>query len=189
MSAEETLSALLDDEAQELELRRLLLAVEERPELRERWRRQQLARAALRGEPLRAPAELDLAARVRAALDAEPPPARPAGAWRRALGGLAVAASVAAVTLVGGSLWVDGEGPAGAARVGALPVGVVNSVGAVPLRASLGNRALPARPGGVDYRELAAQRLQRYSQAHAGHAALNTPVGMVPYARVPVIEP
>jgi sigma-E factor negative regulatory protein RseA len=38
------------------------------------------------------------------------------------------------------------------------------------------------------YRELARQRLRRYSQEHAEHASLNTPQGLVPFARVPVIE-
>jgi hypothetical protein len=40
----------------------------------------------------------------------------------------------------------------------------------------------------ASYRELARQRLQRYSWQHAEHASLNTPHGLLPFARVPVIE-
>jgi len=192
MSVQETLSAMLDDEAQDLELRRVLRAVDDEPELRQRWHRQLLARAAMHGEPLYGPCDLDLAARVAAAIDAEPIAVSGQGGWRRAVGGMAIAASVTAVAVFGGSQWMSISGDSAAARVGPLPVGVVNSVGAVPVQASFGTRSLPAVQGvdsGAAYRELARQRLRRYSQEHAEHAALNTPAGMVPFARVPVIEP
>jgi negative regulator of sigma E activity len=73
----ETLSALLDDEAQELELRRLLRDLDQRPELLERWRRDQLTRAALHGTPVYdAP---DFLAAVQAGLGAAPEGAAPGG--------------------------------------------------------------------------------------------------------------
>jgi sigma-E factor negative regulatory protein RseA len=38
------------------------------------------------------------------------------------------------------------------------------------------------------YQELAQQRLRRYMQEHAEQAALNSPQGLVPFARVPQIR-
>jgi sigma-E factor negative regulatory protein RseA len=191
MTGEDTLSALMDDEAQELELRRLLRDLDTRPEERQRWARYNLARAALRGEPiLRAP---DFAASVRAALDGDAEmTASSVPGWRRAVASFAVAASVATIVVLGGQQMFAGSGPGAVdqARVGPLPVGVVNTAGAVPVRASFGTRALPAlQPAErTAYRELARQRLRRYSLEHAEHAALNTPAGMVPFARVPLID-
>jgi sigma-E factor negative regulatory protein RseA len=193
----ETLSALLDDEAQELELRRLLRDLDQQPELLERWRRDQLTRAALHGTPVYdAP---DFLAAVQAGLGAAPEGAAPggrgaaaagmgAGAVRRAAGGVAIAASVMFAVLLGGQQLASVND--GAARVTSLPVGVVNTRGAVPVQASFGTGALPALQP-VDrtaYRELARQRLRRYSLEHAEHAALNTPAGMLSFARVPEIE-
>jgi sigma-E factor negative regulatory protein RseA len=42
--------------------------------------------------------------------------------------------------------------------------------------------------GGLQIRELARQRMEKYSQEHAEHAALNSPQGLVPFARVPQIR-
>jgi len=188
----ETLSALADNEAQELELRRVLRDLDSSPELRQSWHRLHLARTAMHGEEVY-PAS-DFALSVRAAIDAEPAfEQRPAGGWRRTLGSFAVAASVAAVVVVGGqqlALTSGGEASDLASRVAPLPVGVVNTVGAVPVQASYGTRALPTlQPADrTAYRELARQRLRKYSQEHAEHSSLNTPQGMLPFARVPVIE-
>jgi len=57
------LSALMDDEAQELELRRLLGSVSEDPALRARWRRQQLVRDLIQGRRVDRPG-LDVTAGV-----------------------------------------------------------------------------------------------------------------------------
>jgi sigma-E factor negative regulatory protein RseA len=98
----EKLSAFLDNELSELEERQLLKALGEDEALRQRWERYHLIRAALRSAP-ETPAAGNVAARVQARLAAEPAPQ----AWRRlrpatrTLGGLAIAATVAAVTLVG----------------------------------------------------------------------------------------
>ncbi|MFK7828396.1 MAG: sigma-E factor negative regulatory protein [Congregibacter sp.] len=188
----ETLSALLDDEAQDLELRRLLREVENKPELRSQWYRLQLARSVMRGEQLfEAP---DFAASVRAGIEGIPKSeASQPGGWRRAFGSFAIAASVALVVVVGGQQLALTSGGAAAesfARVAPLPVGVVNTNGAVPVQASYGTRAVPSlQPAErTAYRELARQRLRRYSQEHAEHASLNTPQGMLPFARVPVIQ-
>lgn len=191
----QSLSALMDGEARDLELRRVLRHLESAGHegadtlsadaLRATWHRLHLARHALHGEETFA--NVSLLAGVRAAVDADP--AQRPGAmrgWLRAAGRCAVAASVAALVLV---VRPGGDAPS-IARVAPLPVGVTNTVGAVPVQASYGARDVPTlRPADRDaYRELARQRLRRYSQEHAEHASLNTPQGMLPFARVPVIE-
>ena len=65
----QSLSALIDSEADELELRRVLNASHE-PELRDTWSRYQVARAAMHNEPLSV--QVDLSASIMAAIDAEP---------------------------------------------------------------------------------------------------------------------
>ena len=189
----QSLSALMDGEARDLELRRVLRHLESADEgadtlsadaLRATWHRLHLARHALHGEETFA--NVSLLAAVRAAVDADPAPRRGAArGWLRAAGRCAVAASVAALVLV----VRPGDDAPSIARVATLPVGVANTV-AVPVQASYGARDVPAlRPADRDaYRELARQRLRRYSQEHAEHASLNTPQGMLPFARVPVIE-
>lgn len=194
----ESLSALMDGQARDLELRRLLRHLDREDReggegadtlsadaARATWHRLHLARHALRGEQTFA--GVSLLPGVRAAIDADPQQ-RPGSTrgWRRAVGRFAVAASVALVVLV---VRQGGDAPF-IARVAPLPVGVVNTVGAVPVQASYGTRDVPTlQPADRDaYRELARQRLRRYSQEHADHASLNTPQGMLPFARVPVIE-
>jgi sigma-E factor negative regulatory protein RseA len=99
---DESLSAVMDGEADELELRRVLAAAGEDPALRERWGRYQLARDVMHKQAVLP--NLDLASAVSAAIAAEanPVPAQPAASsgWRQ-LGRLAVAASVTLAVLAG----------------------------------------------------------------------------------------
>lgn len=97
----ELLSGLVDNELGEFDERRVHKALGEDPSLRAAWGRYHVIRAALRNE-LGVPASADLAERVSASLVAEPPSV--VARWRpvaRTVGGLAVAASVAALTIVG----------------------------------------------------------------------------------------
>ena len=111
---------------------------------------------------------------------------------RRLLWGIAISYAGAVLVVVGGQQLLEAStsGADQMARVAPLPVGVVNTTGAVPVQASYGTSAVPTlQPADrTAYRELARQRLRRYSQEHAEHASLNTPAGMLPFARVPVIE-
>lgn len=116
----ESLSALMDNQASELELQRLLKAVEADSELKSTWSRYQIASAGLRKD-LPVIASNDFAARISAAIDAEEtysiqPPvtirtdseqtasgnviAMPSRWWQQA-GRVAVAASVAGALIVG----------------------------------------------------------------------------------------
>lgn len=60
----EALSALMDDELSDFELRRLLQRIEQQPALLAEWERFGLVRAALQPDPLRSPSTPDFASRV-----------------------------------------------------------------------------------------------------------------------------
>src|SRR5690606_15834673 len=89
------LSALMDGEVDEFELRRTLDLIDQDPALRGKWRRYQLAASALRGESLSW--RDDLSERIAQAVASEPAPRRPVLVG--ILGRAAVAASVAVLTV------------------------------------------------------------------------------------------
>lgn len=103
---QESLSAVMDNEADELELRRVLNACDD-VETRETWARYQIARAVMHKDLLLP--RLDIAAAVSAALADEAVPAKVSrGPWR-SLGRLAVAASVTLAVLAGVRLYNQDE--------------------------------------------------------------------------------
>ena len=97
-SLRESLSAVMDNEADDLELRRALAASGE-PEVKATWSRYQIARAAMHGEYF-SPG-LNIAAGVSAVLAEEPAPARPGSSLWRGIGRVAIAASVTVAVLAG----------------------------------------------------------------------------------------
>lgn len=76
---QETLSAVMDNEADELELRRVLAACGEDAELRSTWSRYQLARSVMHREPTLP--KLDIAAAVSAARPLRRKRRRDRGGW------------------------------------------------------------------------------------------------------------
>ena len=197
----ESLSALLDDEANELELQRVLAQLGDDPELRQTWVRYNLVHAVASGQEVLAHRNLDISTQVRAAIAGEPPAASAASPSRfkqhflRPLTSLAVAASVTATVVIGGQQLAQMEDGSygdnrGAVASSVSPVGMVNSLGATSVQASFGTRPLPVlQPTNHSaYDKLARQRMERYLQEHAEHAALNSPNGLVPFARVPYIQ-
>lgn len=116
----ESLSALMDNQASELELQRLLKALDANPELKSTWSRYQIASAGLKKD-LPVMASSDFAARISAAIDVEEtyslqPQVAPQQAsnqtmpgnviamplrWWQQAGRVAVAASVAGALIVG----------------------------------------------------------------------------------------
>jgi len=103
---QESLSAVMDNEADELELRRVLNAFDD-AETRDTWSRYQVARAVMHKDLLIP--RLDIAAAVSAALADEAVPAKASrGPWR-SLGRLAVAASVTVAVLAGVRLYNQDE--------------------------------------------------------------------------------
>ena len=112
----ESISALMDNQASELELQRILKASEQDAEVKATWSRYQIASAAIRGElghgdqtPILMP---DFAARISAAIDAEEalvvqpsstssPQSKPQQGWWYQLGRVALVASVAGGMVLG----------------------------------------------------------------------------------------
>jgi len=185
----------MDDEANEMEIERVLSLAGEDVELRDTWQRYNLARQSLRGDEI-PPAAWDISDRVRSALAEEDVGAAVAGAGLgqrllRPLTSLAVAASVAATVIIGGQQLAQvGSGPTyepqGGVATNPSPVGMVNTVSATTVPASYGARALPVlRPATrTAYADLARRRANRFMQEHAEQAALNSPQGLMPFARV-----
>ena len=137
-----------------------------------------------------------MSTRVRAAIDngtAKPETPLRERLWRP-VASFAVAASVAATVVLGGQQLVQLSGDEYQDRStyasNVSPVGLVNAVGATLVRASFGTRPVPVLQPATNeaYRQLARQRLKQYSQQHAEQAALNTPQGLIPFARVPRIS-
>lgn len=185
----ESLSAVMDNEADELELRRVLAASED-AELRGTWSRYQLARAAMHKELIEP--RLDVAGAVFAALDKEPTPARRSNPML-AFGRVAVAATVTLAVLVGVRFYngsADGE-LAGSqlAERSVAPVSVMPHVQEPAVLAGypvdgaeqpqVGSQAQAAS-------EWHQQRLPSYLRQHAQEAGLSE--GPLPYARAASLE-
>lgn len=98
----EKLSALVDDELDDLEERRVMKALEKDAGLRQTWERYHLVRSALHQE-LDAFVPSDMAARVAAQIESEPADVSLSRRRRtaRMVGTLAMAASVAAIAIAG----------------------------------------------------------------------------------------
>ena len=195
----ESISALLDDEANELELERVLSQIADDEELRQSWVRYNAVRASIGGQHV-AQVNVDISHRVRSAIAAEQGDVVGPGATRslkerlmRPVASFAVAASVAATVVIGGQQLAQIGGSSygdDQALAAASPVGLVNSFGASSVQARYGTQAIPVLQPATRtaYQELARQRMNRYIQEHAEHAALNSPQGLIPFARVPQIR-
>ena len=192
----ESLSAMIDGEANELELERVLSRIGKDDELRQTWVRYSAVRTLNTGGQV-ANMSLDVSQAVREAIQSEGGSEgvqKPAGAAQRFLkpfASFAVAASVAATVVIGGQqLYQIGDDPYQNTIAGASAVGFINSAGATAVQASYGTQSRPTLQPTVKtaYRELARQRMQKYMQEHAEHAALNSPGGLIPFSRVQEIQ-
>jgi sigma-E factor negative regulatory protein RseA len=196
----ESLSALMDGEANELELERVLKQAVTDEAVRETWMRYNLARHSASGHAV-AHLDWDISKQVRTALsetqegDAQRAQSGLKQRVMRPVASFAVAASVAATVVIGGQqlAQIGGAGSYDRDRAVAIsssPVGMVNTLGATTVQASYGMRAIPVLQPmtRTAYRDLAQQRLGKYSQEHAEQAALNSPQGLISYARVPRIR-
>ncbi|HCW0551829.1 TPA: sigma-E factor negative regulatory protein [Pseudomonas aeruginosa] len=172
---QETLSAVMDNEADELELRRVLAACGEDAELRSTWSRYQLARSVMHREPTLP--KLDIAAAVSAALaDEAAPPKAEKGPWRM-VGRLAVAASVTLAVLAGVRLYNQNDalpqvkGPAvlaGYSEEQGAPQVITNS-----------------SSSDTRWHE---QRLPIYLRQHVQQSAVSGTESALPYARAASLE-
>ena len=193
----ESLSAVMDGEANELELERILSRIAKDDELRQTWVRYSAVRSVNEGGHI-ANLSLDVSQGVAAAIlrDSDGPALnKPAGMAQRLLKPLAsfaVAASVAATVVIGGQqLYQIGEPDSYVSTLAAAsPVGLINSVGATAIQASYGTQTVPVLQPTVRtaYRKLAHQRMEKYMQEHVEQAALNSPQGLIPFSRVQQIQ-
>lgn len=187
---QESLSALMDNETDELELRRVLAASGE-SEVRATWARYQVARAVMHKELLEP--RLDLAAAVSAALADEPAPAvsQPRLPWR-GLGRLAVAASVTVAVLAGVRMYnQDDLATTQLAQRDALPL-----LHARPLQGpavlagyTTNSVVVPQGQGATDAQQRwQQQHLPAYVRQHAQQAAFIGTQSALPYARAASME-
>ncbi|WP_296250248.1 sigma-E factor negative regulatory protein [Pseudomonas sp. UBA4194] len=190
---QESLSAVMDNEADELELRRVLSALDD-AETRATWSRYQLARAVMHKDLL--DPRLDLSAAVSAAIADEVVPAKAArGPWR-SLGRLAVAASVTVAVLAGVRLYnqdeitgselaqqqpVQQQSPSAPQVQGpAVLAGYTTESSEAP--GPMANGVLKGQDGWND------QRLPGYLRQHAQEAAVKGTESALPYARAASLE-
>lgn len=196
----EALSALIDGEADNAA--DLLKQVSSDPELKARWEAHYRAKAAMHGEY--AP-QLDsgFASRVSAALDSEPAILAPRGAtvrkastgnrWQRPLAGLAIAATVAAVSIIGlNNFATSPVAPAVdtvASADGTQPT--ITAQGVQP-RAEVRRVSLTSDGGTYWYLQQADKtrdakleaRLNMYLADHMEYANSSKVQGMLPYSRL-----
>jgi sigma-E factor negative regulatory protein RseA len=207
----ESLSALMDGQAGELEVRRVLKAVSENDELRNTWRRHQMAAAAMRRELPRQVVDYSVA--IQNAIEDEQSYGGQTAIQRliKPLGRFAVAASVAVVALVGIQQYnqpTDMAAPL--ATVDEIPVNPVNmDIPQLRTSAEFGIPPVTARTVSatnspeqgytaprtvIQVREVTPDKVTREQvQAylnnlmlqHTEHAAMNTNQGMLPFARMP----
>lgn len=190
----EAVSALIDGESDDLELRRLL-ASEDADGVRIAWRDYHLQRDALNGVDMSF-AHIDISQRIQAALADEQPLVASAGGsrWWRPLASMAVAASVATVVVVGARSFnpvVDGGGSVAQAtgtRSYNAPVSIVPAanpaLGNVAVSARYSDLMPTAQPAALDPDQLAQQRLQQYLLRHTERASLNNGQGVISFAKV-----
>jgi len=189
----ESLSAVMDGEADEFEIRRVLNEAADDPELRGVWERYHLVSSVMRGEGrggIRADA---LTTRLWTAIDSEAVPdhddpteiesnATPLrrsrwGSWGQRIAGVAVAAGVAAAVIVG----FRGEDT----NISATPAVAVVEPAAAPATAALfGDEA---RDKAVPTAALDVQRAHAYMLHHARHVSLNNR-SVVPFVKVAAFE-
>ncbi|MBH2034354.1 MAG: anti-sigma factor [Pseudomonadales bacterium] len=187
---QESLSALMDNETDELELRRVLAASGE-SEVRATWARYQVARAVMHKELLEP--RLDLAAAVSAALADESVPAvsQPRLPWR-GLGRLAVAASVTVAVLAGVRMYnQDDVATTQLAQRDALPLLQARPLQGPAVLAGYTTNSVvvPQGQGATDAQQRwQQQHLPAYVRQHAQQAAFIGTQSALPYARAASME-
>lgn len=183
---QESLSAVMDNEADELELRRVLNAFDD-AQTRDTWSRYQVARAVMHKDLLIP--RLDIASAVSAALAEEQTPAKVARSPWRSIGRLAVAASVTVAVLAGVRLYnqddivgaqlaqQDSQQSLSAPVVKGPAVLANYSESSDQGTGPMASGVLQGQPGWSD------QRLPGYLRQHAQQAASQGTESPLPYAR------
>ena len=204
---DQSLSALMDGEATDMELHRLLKEVSERSELRDKWKRYHMVSSALKGDAAITP--IDYSAAISAAIDEESSHRQSVLAgFVGSAGRFAIAASVALVAVLGvqqlnspldsvapvsefaGIEQVDEENVGPAIQ---FPSGFQPIINARTVSAGGNNKSSQFVTPVIEVRQ---QAERNYSEAqlraymndvmarHSNHAALNSNQGMLPFARL-----
>jgi len=187
---QESLSAVMDNEADELELRRVLSAIED-ADTRATWSRYQIARAAMHKELVMP--HLDISAAVAAGIADEVSPLKAGrGPWRT-LGRLAVAASVTVAVLAGVRLYNQDEiaGAQLAQQSQPSNVAMPQAKGPAVLAGYTEGEQSPGPMASGVLQNQAGwhdQRLPGYLRQHAQQAAMKGAEGALPYARAASLE-
>ena len=187
---QESLSAVMDNEADELELRRVLSAIEDADTLAT-WSRYQIARAAMHKELLIP--HLDISAAVAAGIADEVSPLKAGrGPWRT-LGRLAVAASVTVAVLAGVRLYNQDEiaGAQLAQQTQPTNVAMPQAKGPAVLAGYTEGEQSPGPMASGVLQNQAGwhdQRLPGYLRQHAQQAATKGAEGALPFARAASLE-
>ncbi|MGI3745629.1 MAG: sigma-E factor negative regulatory protein [Janthinobacterium lividum] len=187
---QESLSAVMDNEADELELRRVLSAIED-ADTRATWSRYQIARAAMHKELLIP--HLDISAAVAAGIADEVSPLKAGrGPWRT-LGRLAVAASVTVAVLAGVRLYNQDEiaGAQLAQQTQPTNVAMPQAKGPAVLAGYTEGEQSPGPMASGVLQNQAGwhdQRLPGYLRQHAQQAAMKGAEGALPFARAASLE-
>lgn len=199
----ESVSALMDGEVQELELRRLL-TVEDQEIVDQTWRRYHLVRDALNEkEPVTQFCHLDVSKSVCAAIAEQRVPGFKAQRWwLRPVAGFAIAASVAAGVVIGvrgmdqplpgmDSAFQGGSTVA-SSRVYPMDGSSVKASAGGGAEDVVNYQASPL-PGAIAVSQKAAdleaqRRLDKYLLRHTESAALNNGQGIISFARVASFE-
>ena len=189
----ESLSALVDGAADELEVQRVLKATAEDTELRAIWDRYQMARAAMRDDlPT---ANTDLSGAISDAIASEPVYGRGADRYFRSFARVAVAASVAVAVILGVQQFNRPD-------AGGTPViaGNGQSSNLVPTPPAFGRPPIETAPVStsvfepldeplLELDEASRRRLETHlselMKRHTDGAALGGSQGMLPFARLP----
>lgn len=187
----EALSALMDGELQDLELRRTLGRVSEDASLRALWQRHQQVSEALQSKRVSAPS-IDVSSSVMESLEGKP------SLSRNPIWSIAIAASVTIAVVMGGQqLLTPSAGVSSSPLISDIGGGVVPVMGAQPVQASLGAKSIPvtSRPAqdstvvpedvSAVYERLARDRYRRLNPRHAQAAALSHPAPYISYVRAP----
>ena len=206
----ESISALVDGEASDMELRRIIKASESDDDVRKQWSRYQLISQVMQGEAP-ATARIDLSASIREAIDDEPEVKK---GWFHNAARVAIAASVAGVVVMTAQLSQQ-QSITQEAQVASrteipqavspatlsLPAGfqapsvAARTVSSEPVSSFIqkerqSNAVTQApqivlKPSTMPSIEV-QQHIQEIMTLHANQAALNSNRGILPYARVPV---
>lgn len=189
----ESLSALFDGEADELEMRRLLSGLD--AESTARWQRYQLIGDAARNVLAVSRLDISVVDAVAAQLAVEPvvlaaPAAKKREHWLKPVLGFASAASIAFVAVLGVQSMNRSAMPVTAGfvangNVSASQLPIAGGSGLNTVSGSVQAPALQREIEAIDaQKQRDAERLRYYMQQHTQHASYNNAQGLLPMARM-----